>query len=178
MLFLTKIIRMQQTKTLILDEKRTGQKINRIAWQIYENFYREEEIILAGIFGNGKMLAEKIAAVLREISPINIVVSNIQINKKQPLSEPIHSDINGEALQNKVVVVVDDVLDTGKTLIYGVNYFLNFNVKELKTVVLVDRSHRLFPVRADFVGITLATTLQEQIMVEFNTNGEAQAYLI
>ncbi len=169
---------MPDTKTLILEEKKIKQKINRIAWQIYENFYREEEIVLAGIFGNGKILAEKISVVLKEISPIKIKIAEIIINKKQPLSEPVRTDIKGEELENKVVIVVDDVLDSGKTLIYGVNYFLNFNVKQLKTVVLVDRSHRLFPVRADFVGTTLATTLQEHIVVEFTTDGKDAAYLI
>jgi pyrimidine operon attenuation protein / uracil phosphoribosyltransferase len=168
---------MQQARTIILDEKKISQKINRIAWQVYENFYKEEEIILAGIADNGKLLAERIATVLRGISPIYIKVAAITVNKKAPLSQPVKTDLNTEDIEGKVIIVVDDVLDSGRTLIYGIQYFLAYQVKQLKTVVLVDRSHRLFPVRADFVGTTLATTLQEHIRVYFGSDGQAAAYL-
>jgi pyrimidine operon attenuation protein / uracil phosphoribosyltransferase len=169
---------MPDTRTQILDDKKIGKKINRIAWQIYENFYREEEIIIAGIADNGCVLASRITKILKEISPIKIISAELKINKKDPLSEPVQTNLDSGAVEGKVIIVVDDVLDSGKTLMYGVHYFLHFKVKELKTVVLIDRSHRLFPVRADFVGTTLATTLKEHIRVEFSADGNDAAYLI
>ncbi len=162
---------MPQTRTIILDEKKINQKINRIAWQIYEHYYKEEEIILSGIVDNGFIMAQRIAKVLEEISPLKVRTVKIALNKSAPLTEPVISELKSEDVKNKVLIVVDDVLDSGKTLIYGVKHFLQFPVKHLKTVVLVDRSHRIYPVRADYVGLTLATTLQEQIRVEFKGNG-------
>lgn len=169
---------MQEKKTLIFDGRKINQKVNRIAWQIYENFHKEKEIILAGIVGNGEILSEKIAKTLREISPLKIHVAKVTLNKRDPLSHKIETNIADEDLNDKIVIIVDDVLDSGRTLIYGVQYFLKFKVKQLKTVVLIDRSHRLFPVRADFVGTTLATTLQEHIRVELDVLGNEAAYLI
>jgi pyrimidine operon attenuation protein / uracil phosphoribosyltransferase len=169
---------MPETRTQILDDKKIGRKINRIAWQIYENFYREEELIIAGIADNGSVLANRITKILQEISPIKIISGELKINKKDPLSTTVQTNFNAEVITDKVVIVVDDVLDSGRTLMYGVHYFLNFKVKELKTVVLIDRSHRLFPVRADFVGTTLATTLKEHIRVEFSSDGNDAAYLM
>ncbi|HET6243554.1 MAG: phosphoribosyltransferase [Bacteroidetes bacterium] len=168
---------MSVTRTLILDSHKISQKINRIAWQIYEHYYKEDEIILSGIVDNGYILAQRIAKVLEEISPIKVSTVKISLNKTSPLSEAVITELKSEDVENKVVIVVDDVLDSGKTLIYGVKHFLNFPIKHLKTVVLVDRSHRIFPVRADYVGLTLATTLQEQIRVEFHGNGEDGVYL-
>lgn len=169
---------MSTTRTLILDEHKIAQKIKRIAWQIYENYYKEEEIILAGIVENGYILAERIAGLLQEISSIRVKTGKITLNKIAPLSEPVVTDLQSEDLTNKVVIVVDDVLESGRTLIYGVKYFLRFPVKHLKTIVLIDRSHRIFPVRADYVGLTLATTLQEHIRVELSPFKKDGAYLL
>lgn len=169
---------MPTTRTLILDAHKINQKIQRISWQIYENYYKEDEIILAGIVDNGYFLAERISRVLQEISPIRVKTVKIALNKIAPLTEPVVTELKGEDVENKVVIVVDDVLESGKTLIYGVKHFLDFPVKQLKTVVLIDRSHRNFPVRADYVGLTLATTLKEHIRVELNSSGTDSAYLI
>ena len=169
---------MQTTRTLILDAHKINQKIQRISWQIYENYYKEDQIILAGIVENGYILAERISRVLQEISPIKVKTVRIALNKTAPLSEPVVTELKSEDVENKVVIVVDDVLDSGKTLIYGVKHFLKFPVKHFKTVVLIDRSHRIFPVRADYVGLTLATTLKEHIRVELSPSGTDSAYLL
>lgn len=164
-------------RTVILNNEQIAQKINRIAYQIYENNYEEKEIIVAGISGNGYMLAEKIVSVLRNISPLQITLCTVHLNKANPLEQPITCDLDSNEISNKVILVVDDVLESGKTLIYGVRYFLDFPVKRIRTVVLVDRSHRSYPIKADYVGMTLATTLQEHIRVIIEDQND-QAILI
>ncbi len=160
------------TETVILDHKQIEQKINRLAYQIYENNYEETEIIMAGITGNGFAFAEKIAKKLSEIAPIKIKLCTISLNKSNPLSQAVSCDIETHEIHNKAVIVVDDVLDSGKTLIYGVRYFLDFPVKRLRTLILVDRSHMIYPIKADYVGLSLATTIQEHIRVYFAANDD------
>ncbi len=154
-------------KTLILNSKQIQQKINRIAYELYENNYAEKEIIIAGIASNGYILAKHIATVLKSITPIKIKLIEIVLNKKNPLKE----------LQNKVIVLVDDVLDSGRTLIFGAKPFLNSPIKRLTTVILVDRGHNRYPIKADFVGLSLSTTLQEHITVELDKKGKEIVYL-
>jgi pyrimidine operon attenuation protein/uracil phosphoribosyltransferase len=155
------------SQTVILNHKQIEQKINRLAYQVYENNYEESEIIVAGISGNGFLFAQKIAQKLSEISEIKIKLCSISINKTNPLSETISCDLSPDEIKNKAIIVVDDVLDSGKTLIYGVRFFLDFPLKRLRTLILVDRSHMVFPINADYVCLSLATTLQEHIRVYF-----------
>jgi pyrimidine operon attenuation protein / uracil phosphoribosyltransferase len=168
---------MVSEKTIILNHLQVNQKINRIAWQIYEQYHREEEIVIVGIVENGFQMALRIEQILKAVSPLKIKTGKIALNKKNPLTEPVHTDLKEQDLKDKVVIIVDDVLDSGKTLIYGVKYFLDFQVKNIKTAVLVDRSHRMYPIKADYVGVSLATTLQEHIRVNFG-EGEDKAYLV
>jgi pyrimidine operon attenuation protein/uracil phosphoribosyltransferase len=164
-------------KTLILNSKQIQQKINRIAYELYENNYEEKEIIIAGIASNGYILAKHIAAVLKSITPIKIKLIEIVLNKKNPLATDIKIDLTDKELQNKVIVLVDDVLDSGRTLIFGAKPFLNSPIKRLTTVILVDRGHNRYPIKADFVGLSLSTTLQEHITVELEKKGKEIVYL-
>lgn len=164
-------------KSLILNSKQIQQKINRIAYEIYENNYTEKEIIIAGIVGNGYLFAQKLANVLNTISSIKITLTEVIVNKGNPASEEVKAGVTGKELKNKVIVLVDDVLNSGKTLIFGTKPFLNFPVKRLTTVVLVDRGHNRYPIKADFVGLSLSTTLQEHITVELKPKGKEAAYL-
>ena len=164
-------------KTLILNSKQTQQKINRIAYEIYENNYDEKEIIVAGIAGNGYILATLIVDVLKIISPIKTKLIEIVIDKKNPISTKIEIALSEKELQNKVIILVDDVLNSGKTMIFGAKPFLTTPVKRLTTVVLVDRGHNRYPIKADFVGLSLSTTLQEHITVEINKKGKEIVYL-
>jgi len=165
------------SKTLILNSKQIQQKINRIAYQIYENNYDEKEIVIAGIANNGYILAKHIADVLNTISPIKIKLIEILIDKKNPLSKEIKIALTDKELQNKVIILVDDVLNSGRTLIFGAKPFLSSPLKRLTTVVLVDRGHNRYPIKADFVGLSLSTTLQEHITVEINKKGKEAVYL-
>jgi pyrimidine operon attenuation protein/uracil phosphoribosyltransferase len=163
--------------TLILNSKQIQQKINRIAYQIFENNFGEKEIIMAGIASNGYFLAKRLADVLQTISPIKITLIEIQINKENPLAIENKISLTDKELKNKVIILVDDVLNSGRTLIFGAKHFLTAPVKRLTTVVLVDRGHNRYPIKADFVGLSLSTTMLEHITVEINKKGKEAVYL-
>jgi len=166
----------EMSKTLILNSKQIEQKINRIAFQIYENNYGEKEIIVAGISDNGYLFAKRIADVLQKISPIKAKLIEIKINKENPAASEIKISLTDKELKNKVIILVDDVLNSGRTLIFGAKPFLISPVKRLTTAVLVDRGHNRYPIKADFVGLSLSTTLQEHITVELK-KGKESVYL-
>ena len=153
-------------KEIILNHQQIEHKINRIAYQIYETFVDEEEIIIAGIASNGYKLAVEIQNRLSNISTIKILLCEVKINKINPLDKIVTS-LPAATYEGKSIVLVDDVLHSGTTLIYGVKHFLDVNIKKLKTVVLVDRNHKKFPVKADFKGISLSTTAKEHVQVVF-----------
>jgi pyrimidine operon attenuation protein / uracil phosphoribosyltransferase len=164
-------------KTLILNSKQIEQKINRIAYEIYENNYDEKDIVIAGIATNGYLLAKRISDVLQSISKIKTQLIEINLDKENPFGTNIKLKLTDKELKNKVVILVDDVLNSGKTLIFGAKLFLNAPVKRLTTAVLVDRGHNRYPIKADVVGLSLSTTLQEHITVEINKKGKEAVYL-
>ncbi|MEL4307297.1 phosphoribosyltransferase domain-containing protein [Joostella sp. CR20] len=163
---------MTATQHKILDHTEIEHKIRRIAYQIYETYVEEEEIVIAGIAKSGLELAKKIDKILLEISTIKTTFCEVTIDKENLLS-PIKTSIPAEEYQNKAVILVDDVLNSGGTLIYGVKHFLNVPLKKLKTVVLVDRNHKRYPVKADFKGISLSTSLHEHVDVVFEEGNDA-----
>lgn len=150
---------------VILNHKEIQHKIKRIAFQIYENNVDESEVIIAGIGNNGFTFAKKLKAVLEKISDIKPTLCKVIIDKKNPLSE-ISTSLKPEEYTNKSVVLVDDVLNSGTTLIYSVKHFLNVPLKQFKTAVLVNRNHKKYPVKADFKGISLSTSLHEHVEVD------------
>lgn len=156
-------------KTLVLNKRQLAQKIDRLAWQIYEQNYKEKEIIIAGIANRGVLIAKRIAEKLTEISTVKLTLATIKLDKDNPYNE-IEVDINEKEYKDKVLILVDDVLNSGKTLMYGAKYFLSVPLKKLSTIVLVDRNHNRFPIKADFVGLSLSTTLKEHISVELEKN--------
>ena len=167
---------MTTTNNIILDNTEIYQKIKRIAYQIYESNSNEKEIVIAGIAENGYIFAEKLAKVVSEISSIKVILCKVMINKKNPLEE-IKTSLEQNEYKNKSLVLVDDVLNSGTTLIYGIKHFLDVPLKRFKTAVLVNRNHKKYPVKADFKGISLSTSIQEHVVVEFNKN-ETIAYLM
>ncbi len=160
---------------IILTHQEIEHKIRRIAYQIYETFVDEERIVLAGIASNGFVLAQKLSAQLKEISEIHVVLCEVNINKLDPKSA-VSTSIPASDYQDKGLVLIDDVLNSGTTLIYGVKHFLDVPLKKFKTAVLVDRNHKKYPVKADFKGISLSTSLQEHVQVVFDAKGD-YAYL-
>ena len=152
------------TKQIILNHQEINHKIRRIAYQIYENNVNETEVILAGIDANGYILAEKLKANLDKISDLKSVLCKVVIDKKNPLNS-ITTSVAPADYRNKSIVLIDDVLNSGSTLIYGVKHFLDVPVKQFKTAVLVNRNHKKFPVKADYKGISLSTSLNEHVEV-------------
>jgi pyrimidine operon attenuation protein/uracil phosphoribosyltransferase len=163
------------SRTIILTNQQINHKIRRIAYQVYENNIDEKEIILAGIKNKGFILAKKLKKVLESISDIKVLLCEVKINKRSPL-DPITTSLSSDDYKNKSLVLVDDVLNSGSTLIYATRHFLEVPLKQFKTVVLVNRNHKKYPIKADFKGISLSTSLQEHISVEFDNN-TAIAYL-
>ena len=152
--------------TLILDALQVQQKINRFAHQLLEENHLEPELIIVGISKRGYELASRINEALAQIAPFTVRLLEITLDKDHPLDGEVVFDITVEEVEGRAVVLVDDVLNSGRTLIYAASHILQAEVKKLTTVVLVDRRHRRYPVRADHVGLTLSTTLQEHITVE------------
>jgi len=155
--------------SIILTNEQITNKTRRIAYQIYESNSNEKEIIIAGINGNGYVFAQNLANILSEISAIKVTLCEVKINKKNPRAE-ISTDIDSENYKNKSIVLVDDVLNSGSTLIYGIKFFLEVPLKRFKTAVLINRNHKKFPVKADFKGISLSTSMHEHVSVIFEPN--------
>lgn len=167
---------MVDTKTILLDKKAIQHRIDRIAYQLYEDNYKEKELFLVGIHDRGYTLAKKIEKALGKLSNVKTTLMELKVDKDNPLSSQIEISIDVKLLKGKVVVVVDDVLNSGKTLMYSLRPFLDVNVKKLRTVLLIDRDHKRYPVRANYVGLRLATTLKEHVTVNLKS-GEEIAYL-
>ncbi|HAT75272.1 MAG TPA: phosphoribosyltransferase [Flavobacterium sp.] len=164
------------SKNIILTNQEIEHTIKRIAYQIYETFIDEEEIVIAGIASNGFIFAKKIADSLNTISTLKVSLCEVEINKHQPESV-VKTSLPKEQYANKGLVLVDDVLNSGTTLIYAVRHFLNVPLKKFKTAVLVDRNHKKYPVKADFKGISLSTSSLDNVEVVFDENGGSHAFL-
>ena len=158
---------MEETKILVLDHKQIQQKITRIAFEIYERNVGEEEIVFAGITGMGYKLSRLLADKLKEISPLDVRQIEIVLDKKAPTMGEIALS-ESFSFEGKRIIIVDDVLNTGKTLAFAMHPFLKEAIKKLEIAVLVNRSHKLYPVSPDYTGYELATTLSEHITVHLD----------
>lgn len=155
----------------ILDHQAIQHKIKRIAFQIYESNANEKEVILAGIAENGYKFAERLAVVLSDISSIEVILCKVTMDKKKPLGT-VQTSLTPDEYKNKSLILIDDVLNSGTTLVYGVKHFLNVPLKRFKTAVLVNRNHKKYPVKADFKGISLSTSLHESVKVTFRKGND------
>ncbi|MCC5924729.1 MAG: phosphoribosyltransferase, partial [Crocinitomicaceae bacterium] len=127
--------------------------------------------------GNGSVLAKRLAEQVISISACDILIGEVAVFKAEPQSQEVSLSLSYEQLRNKIVILIDDVLNSGATMQYALVKILGQPVKSIKTVALVDRKHRRFPIRCDYVGLTLSTTLQDRIEVEMKA-GEEMAYLV
>lgn len=152
--------------SIILTHEQIKNKTKRIAYQIYESNSNEKEIIIAGINGNGYKFAQNLATVLAKISPLKVTLCEVFIDKKNPLKE-VSTSLDSTEYKNKSLVMVDDVLNSGSTLIYGIKHFLEVPLKRFKTAVLINRNHKKYPVKADFKGLSLSTSMHENVNVVF-----------
>ena len=133
-------------------------------------------IVIAGIESNGYLIAKELKKTLNKLSNIEVILCKVKIDKKNP-RKPIETSISKNEYSNKSIVLVDDVLNSGSTLVYAVKHFLEVELSQFKTAVLVDRNHKKFPVKADYKGISLSTSIQNQVIVEFK-GSKIQAILV
>ena len=163
-------------KKKILTNSQIKRKIKRISLQIIESNIEEKEVVLAGIEQNGFLLAKELNKMITELSNLNIKLCSLKIDKKNPLNN-ISTSLNSSEYKNKSIVVVDDVLNSGSTLMYAVKHFLDTELRQLKTAVLVDRNHKKYPIKADFKGVSLSTSIQNHVKVQFDKNS-IEAFLL
>ncbi len=150
-------------KNYILTEKVAAKKMQRMAYEILENNLDEQKLVLAGIRESGSVIARNIQQLLNGISTISTEIITLTLDKKFPKEVSINKQIS---FDDKVIIIIDDVSNSGKTLMYALKPFLDFHPKKIQSLVLVERTHKAFPVEPDYVGLSVATTLQEHIFVE------------
>jgi len=163
-------------KTLILDERQVQQKIKRMAYEIFEHNFKEKGIVIAGIDGQGYMLAKLLMKEVKNISPLDITLVKVSLDKLSPLQSEVTLDCNLKDLKKKCIILVDDVLNTGRTFAFGMKPFLSIEVKKIETAVLVNRSHTLCPIYPQYTGYELATTIKDH--VEVRLGNETSVYLV
>jgi pyrimidine operon attenuation protein / uracil phosphoribosyltransferase len=150
------------SKSLILNHEEISLKLDRIAWQILEHHYGEETIVLIGLVDRGSEVAEKIKNRLEKFGSTKILFSTINLDKSIGLASKVTIE-NPSLIAGNPVILVDDVLNSGVTLSAALREVLNHSPKSIRTAVLANRDHHKFPIQAHYVGISLATTLQENI---------------
>ena len=161
---------MQEVKDLILDKNQINQKVKRIAFEIYENNISEKELIIAGIPTEGYKLAQMLVEELSQITPFKLTIAKIILDKKGKMNSKVELDIDPGLASGRTVIIVDDVLHTGKTFILGMKPFLEVDVKRIQTAVLVNRNYTLFPIAANYTGYELSTTLNDHIEVDLSSD--------
>lgn len=161
----------------ILNEVQIKQKITRLAYQIAEQHTGESDLVLAGINNNGLHFARLINEHLSKIFPGKIILANLRLNPADPLSAPITIDLPIQEVTGKSIIVTDDVANTGRTIFYALKPLLEVMAKKVEVAVLVDRTHKHFPVLVNYVGLSLATTLMEDIDVSIRNVNEMAVYL-
>jgi len=162
-------------KSLVLNGSQVIQKIRRIAYEIYENNFSEKSIVLAGIDGQGYALAKILEKELKSISPLAIVLVKVSLDKLAPVQSEVAIDASAKEIKKKCVVLIDDVLNTGRTLAYSLKPFASLEIKKIEVAVLVNRSHTLFPIVPTYSGYELATTLTDHVEVKLGK--DASVYL-
>ena len=168
---------MESTDNQILNHTQVLQKIRRIAFEIYENNFEETQIVIAGIKGQGHAFAKKLALAINEISSIEATAVLIDVHKDVTYDSPVEFDCDERFLEHKTIVVVDDVLNTGRTFAYCLSPFLSIPVKRIQVAVMVDRNYRRFPILADYVGYQLSTTLNDYVSVVLDNEEEMGVFL-
>lgn len=152
-------------KNLILDAAQVKQKIRRMAFEIYENNFKEKSLVIAGIDGQGYVLAKQLAKEVEAIAGIEVNLVKVSLDKLTPQQGEVTLDCDIKTVKKKCIIMVDDVLNTGRTLAYGLKPFLDTEVKKIETAVLVNRSHTLFPIYPQYTGYELSTTIKDHVVV-------------
>lgn len=170
---------MEQTLTKIVSAEKINQKIKRIAYEIAEDNYDEEEIVIAGICKAtvGYTFAELLYKELKKIVSAKLLLTHIELDKNDPGNSEVQLNLTEEEIDNKVIIVVDDVANTGRTILYAIKPLLSYSPKKIRNAVLVERKHKLFPISPDYVGLSLSTTMHEHIKVMLSDEENSGIYL-
>jgi len=170
---------MSAKKVLILNQEQIKKKTVRIAYQLLEDNFEEDALVLVGIADRGYVFAQRLKALLESISSLDIQLIKVTLDKTSSTLEA-QTDIPVEQAKNKVVILIDDVLNSGRTLAYGMGVFFDVPLKKMRTVVLIDRSHHKYPIFSDFSGLKLSTILKEHVTVNLHEydGGEDAAWLM
>jgi len=156
-------------KNQVLDHKKIIRICNRLAYQIIENSENKKSIILVGIKEKGYEVSKLIMQELNKICSNKIILRYIEIDKTSPKNS-LKCNLESTFKCSEKVFLIDDVLNTGKTLMYSVNKLLDYDFNSIKTVVLIDRNHKKFPVKVDFKGISLSTNYDDIVKLNFKKN--------
>lgn len=151
----------------ILDSKEIAEKITRIAFQILEDNFEESSLVFAGVADRGYVFAQRLKTEFESISSKKVDLVKLTIDKDST-SLKGSCDVDVEIAKDRVLILIDDVLNSGRTLAYGLGMFLNIPLKKMRVVVLIDRNHRKFPIVSDFAGLELSTVLNEHVLVNFD----------
>lgn len=158
----------------ILGAEAIAHKVQRLAWELYDRHSKAEQLYVVGIQGNGYWLAQQLVAKLNAISDIKIVLMELALDKSDPKPADMQIDLPSGAH----VALVDDVLNSGRTLLWAVIKLMEFHPQQLSTTVLVDRSHKRYPVKADIKGLSLSTTLQETVKLNVENGAAVNVCLV
>ena len=161
----------------ILDNKQLDQKLDRLAYQILENNLNEKKLFFLGINNNGLRFAQLLQETFTKLTGKESRLGNISLNAANPVKDDVSIDIDMKELQNSAIIVVDDVANTGRTIFYSIKPLLDILPKKVEAAVLVDRKHKLFPIKVDYVGLSLATTLKENIRVDLKRKNQKSVHL-
>jgi pyrimidine operon attenuation protein/uracil phosphoribosyltransferase len=161
----------------ILNQSQIKQKIRRLSFEILEHNYDEKQLILGGINNNGMHFAKMLQKDLQKISDLDFKLMHITLNPAQPLADPIEIDLPAKEVKNKVVIIIDDVANTGRTIFFAMKPLMESLPRKIEAAVLVDRTHKSFPIKVDYVGLSLATTLKDHIDVQLKGFEEMAVYL-
>lgn len=152
-----------EQRNQIMTAEVANKKLRRMALQVVEDNYTESQLILIGIKSSGSVIAAKIGQYIQEVFTGEVVILELSMDKKHPLNISVDSDID---LNDKTIVLIDDVANSGRTMLYALKPLLNQLPKKVQTLALVERTHKSFPVDVDYVGFSVSTTLDEHILVE------------
>lgn len=155
---------------IILEHQEIERKIVRLAYQILEQTTEQKQIYLGGIQGNGFIIATQLQEILQERDGPQVELFQIFIDKEEPWATPISLSIEEQILKNGYIILVDDVINSGKTMQYALIKFLQQATQSIKVLALVDRQHRRFPIKADFVGLSLSTTLKNRVEIDLSSS--------
>lgn len=172
---------MKEDTVRILDQEAVEAKLLRMAYEIYESHYGQEQLILIGIDQRGGFLGQRLLSHLENISSLRVTYLQASLDRQENDSL-IGIDLGVESLTSLAgghIVVVDDVLYSGTTLLNVVSILLQARPASIQTAVLINRGHRTVPVAADFTGMQLATTIQQHVQVTLDTSSQrAEAFLL